>query len=256
MIKVWRSSLLGEKGIHSFFTMRLGGVSSPPYESLNLGMTTGDTPGKVQENRRIVEKEEGIKLSALAWQVHGDRVLALKQGTPIPKEPDLPKADAIVSDISGLSLAIFFADCVPVYLWDIRKRAGGLIHAGWRSTLREVVCRAIESMEENFNSKPADLIAAIGPSIGPCCFEVKSDVWEPFQSKFGKKVLAQKEERIYVDLWEANFQILLKKGVDAQRIDRANLCTSCSADLFFSHRRDKGKTGRMAGVLQLPDKNY
>ena len=235
--------------------MRLGGVSEPPYDSLNLGLTTGDSAENVRKNREIVEAEQKVELFSLAWQVHGNHVLALRKGDVIPKEPDLPEADAIISDIPELSLAMFFADCVPIFLWDPVHWAGGLVHAGWRSTLQDILNRSLESMKTVFNSNLSDLTACIGPSIGPCCFEVQSDVWEPFQRKFGKKVLVQKEERIHLDLWECNFQTLLKKGVNASKIDRADLCTSCSSVFFFSHRRDKGKTGRMAGVIQIPGKN-
>ncbi len=251
-LSVWSSSLLSHSGPLHFFTRRTGGVSLPPFHTLNLGLTTQDEPQNVRNNRKRIEEKFGLLLRALALQVHGGEVLVLKSAGELPSENALPKADAIVSSAPGISLAMFFADCVPLYLWDPVKKAGGLAHAGWRSTILDIGPHAIESLQQEFGTSLEDIQVAIGPSIGPCCFQVGPEVAEEFREKFGDEVIEKKDGQFYVDLWKSNKLALLKKGVKGGNIELAGECTSCRSDLYFSYRRDKGKTGRMAGVIQVP----
>lgn len=251
-IRVWTSRLLSQAVPVHFFTARLGGISPAPFDSLNLGLTTRDRIENVEENRRRVEEQFGARLSALAWQVHGDQVLVLKRGEDRPDESSLPNADAIVSSVPALPIAMFFADCLPLYFWDPVSKAGGMAHAGWRSTMLDIGPKTVETLGREFGSRAEELLVAFGPSIGPCCFQVGPDVEGPFHEKFGAGVVRKSEGKTTVDLWEANRLALLKKGVKGGNMEVAGECTSCQRQLYFSYRRDKGETGRMAGVIKLP----
>lgn len=252
MLQVWSSPLLAKSHLLHFFTTRKGGASKPPYDSLNLGFSSGDLRENVLENRRRVDVEFGVKLRSLAKQVHGDRVLILRKGDPIADESNLPEADAIVGNAPGLSIAMFFADCLPIYFWDPESGAGGLAHAGWRSTIADIGPKTVDTLAAAFGSRPENLRVALGPSIGPCCFEVKSDVEAQFVSKFGEAVSEKRDGKIYVDLWKANASALAAKGVRPEHLEIAGMCTASAPEQFYSYRRDKGVTGRMAGLIKLP----
>lgn len=244
----WSSELLSNLGLQNFFTHRNGGVSPAPYDSLNLGMTTKDDPSNVLKNREKVKEATGISLRSVAWQVHGGDVLTIRHGDPIPIEPKLPNADAIVTDRPGFSMAMFFADCLAVFIWDPVERVAGLAHAGWRSTILDIVGNTIQKMEREFDCKAENIRAAIGPSIGPCCFEVGRDVADQFDRPF----VLQREDKLFVDLWSANKAGLLARGVNGGHIEMAGECTYCRKDDYFSYRRDHGITGRMAGAVCIP----
>lgn len=247
----WSSRFLAKSGVLHFFTARAGGVSPPPYDSLNLGFSSQDEAANVAANRKRVQARFHVELRSLAVQVHGNAVLALKPEDSLPDPGHLPEADAILSNRPGLTIPMFFADCLPVFLWDPLCKAGGLAHAGWRSTLQDVGPLSVDVLCDQFGCKPENLLAAFGPSIGPCCFEVGPEVADPFQRKFGKEVVFQKNKKLFVDLWKANHHALMKKGVNGGNMELAGECTFCRRDLYFSYRRDKGKTGRMAGALKI-----
>jgi len=245
----YRSSLLEESSVeHAFFT-RLGGVSTGPFGSLNVGGTVGDDPSHVDENLRRV-------LGALRWQasrvvsgfqVHGERIhrVEAKDAGRV-----IPATDALVSDVPGLLLLGRYADCVPVALWDPVRQVVGLAHAGWRGSVRRIAAKTVAAMAELFGSHPQDLRAAIGPSIGPCCFEVGDEVLQAFDDAFpgnAADVIDRPGHR--VDLWRANASQLAQSGV--QKVDVAELCTSCQVDRFYSHRREHGATGRFAVVIGI-----
>jgi polyphenol oxidase len=233
---------------HAFFT-RLGGVSAVPYASLNVGGTVGDDPVHVDENLRRV-------LGALQWQesqvisgfqVHGERVHRV-----VPEDAGrvIPATDALVSDVPGLLLLGRYADCVPVILWDPMHEVVGLAHAGWRGTIRRIASKTVVAMAQHFGSRPQDLRVAIGPSIGPCCFEVGDEVLQAFREAFpanASEVIDRSGH--HVDLWRANAVQLEQSGVG--EIDVAGLCTSCHVDRFYSHRREHGTTGRFAVAIGL-----
>src|ERR1700687_2906144 len=212
-ISEWSSRLLSNTGPLHFFTHRTGGVSLPPFDSLNLGLGTQDEASRVHKNREIVERRFHLPLRALARQVHKDQDLVLRRGTPLPKEAVLPAADAIVTDVPGLALAMFFADCLPIFFWDPVRHAAGLAHAGWRSTILDIGPLTVDALSKAFGSQPEDLQTALGPSIGPCCFEVGPDVADKFRKKFGLDIIQEKNSGLYVDLWKSNQSALEKKGV-------------------------------------------
>lgn len=218
---------------------------------MNLGLTTKDNPDRVLENRRRVEKEFNLTLQSLAGQVHGNEVLVIRSEKQIAAHDSLPNADSIISNLPGLTIAMFFADCLPVYFWDPVTRSAGLAHAGWRGTLAGVSSGTVAALQREFQVNPKNLRVAIGPSIGPCCFEVLEDVALDFQSRFENEVVLQKENRYRINLWKANMIQLREKGVEALNIEMAGKCTSCQPELYYSYRRDKGETGRMAGVIKL-----
>jgi len=251
-IPVWSSKLLAQKNVLAFFTTRHGGVSPAPFDTLNLGYSSKDEPDHVTANRKRVEAAYEVDLRSLAIQVHGSDVLVIQSGEKFPADP-LPEADAILSNIPGLTIPVFFADCLPIFIWDPIHKAGGVIHAGWRSTVKEVGPLSIDAMQKSFGSNPKDLLVAFGPSIGPCCFEVGLDVAEQFQKRFGNDAVRRDGTRTYVDLWKSNQAALLEKGVMGGNMELAGECTSCRVDRYFSYRRDKTKTGRMAGVLKIPN---
>lgn len=222
------------------FSTRVGGVSDGPYESLNLGILTADDPERVVENRRRLTEEVGIDpdRTRMAWQRHGAEVLkASAEGILAPGTRHEP-CDGFWSDEQGQGMMLLTADCLPVAV----ARANGdnpalaVLHVGWRGLLEGIV----ESGVAALGGGP--LAAAIGPGIGPCCYEVGPDVAEPFAERFGSEVLGDGK----LDLWRATELALTEAGAGA--VERTDLCTFCHPELFFSHRRDRGTTGRQ-GVI-------
>ena len=221
------------------FTTRRGGVSTGPYESLNLGILTDDDPVKVTENRRRAAAEAGVdpERVAMGWQVHGTEVLQWDEPPPDrvyaqPGGKDLPKADGHLTRTPGLGLLVLVADCYPVALSDGEQVA--MLHCGWRPLAGGIVERALE----RFERVPA---AAVGPGIGGCCYEVGEEVSAAFAGIEGAV------SGRMLDLRRVIAAKLADAGVEGvQHVDR---CTSCEPDLYFSHRRDAGVTGRQAGIV-------
>ena len=235
------------------FTTRAGGVSVAPFDTLNLGTTTRDEAACVEENRRRMSAAFGHALGASIRLEHGCRVVRVDAGESVA---DKPCADAVITCARHLPVAIYYADCVPVILVDPRRRALALVHAGWRGTMVEVSVRAVEAMQEAFGTDPADLLGGIGSSIGPCCFEVGPDVKDVVCARFPQwqesLVSVDKDLNTRVDLWNLNLLQLEHAGVPRRNIAISRLCTACRDDLFFSYRRDRGQTGRLAMLAVLP----
>jgi len=238
-MRILESPLLA--GFPHGFTTRDGGVSEPPWDRLNLGGFVGDDPERVAENWRRLERATGLAFARVK-QVHGARVVRAGRATPPVEE-----ADGILSDAVGVAACVSVADCVPVLLADPESGAVAAVHAGWRGTLSRAAAHGIVALREL--GAPADrLIAAIGPSIGPCCYDVSRDLADRFREEFGAEV-ASGGERPRLDLWRANARVLAEAGVRPDRIDVLRRCTSCERDLFFSHRRDAGRTGRQMAYI-------
>ena len=221
------------------FSSRVGGVSTGPYESLNLGIYTDDEPEHVIENRRRLADAAGIdpERTRMAWQRHGADVRrASPEGILTPGTLHSP-CDGWWSDEPGQGMMLVTADCLPVAIARRNGRPGlAVLHVGWRGLLEGIVANGAAALGEGA------LAAAIGPGIGPCCYEVGRDVAEPFEATFGPEVLADGR----LDLWRATEVALERAGV--AEIERTDLCTFCNPQLFFSHRRDRGTTGRQ-GVI-------
>src|SRR5690349_7552908 len=258
--------------IHGFST-KPGGVSDQNGERvLNLGFTEWDTKDNVLENRRRFQSVLGatdLQLVSLK-QIHSD-VIHLFDSVPA----EACRGDASVTNRPGLLLGVQTADCVPILLVDAKKRAIASIHAGWRGTLQRIVVKAIGQMQMHFKSKPADLFAAIGPSIGGCCYEVGTEVATQFLSQFAEAPEWFDEFRtgdepnpiqwlnmmppghqpppknVLLDLRKANRAQLLNAGLREQNILLSDLCTACRRDLLFSYRKEAGTTGRLMSVIGL-----
>jgi polyphenol oxidase len=224
------------------FSSRLGGVSQGPYESLNLGILTEDEPERVVENRRLLCGSVGVdpETATMAWQAHGAKVLrADGRGIVRPGTP-LERCDGLWTDERERGLMLLTADCLPVGLARVNGRPGvAALHVGWRGLLGGIVEAGVEALGGG------PLRAAIGPGIGPCCFEVGEEVAEPFRARFGADILVGKN----LDLVEATERALRAAGCES--VERVDLCTSCEEELLFSHRRDQGVTGRQGIVAAL-----
>lgn len=234
------------------FTRR-GGVSPAPWDSLNVGATVGDDLARVRENRvRSFAAMDRAPHSLFdAWLVHSaDAVFA---DAPRPPEVGPQKADIIFTDQPAVTLYMRFADCVPILMYDPRKAVVGLAHAGWLGTVRGAASAAVRAMKEKYGSKPADIRAAVGPSIGPDHYEVGPKVVAQVNAAFGgdsRRLIESRDGKTYFDLWAANRTQLERSGVE--QIEVAGLCTACHLDDWFSHRAEQGKTGRFGALIALP----
>ncbi|CAB1128478.1 Polyphenol oxidase [Candidatus Hydrogenisulfobacillus filiaventi] len=237
--------------VRAWFGTRLGGVSPPPFDTLNVSYAVRDLPEAVQENRRRLLAAGGRQLQDQvgADQVHQDRVVWVgeaEQGTAVPH------CDGLLTDRPGVVLAMGFADCVPIFLVHPPSGTVGLVHAGWRGTRLGIAARAVAALAAH-GIDPAGLVAGIGPSIGPCCYEVGEEVYRAVAGTAGDPGVGRPVpgtvDRYRLDLWEANRRILVAAGVRPEAVDVARLCTACEARWFFSHRRDAGRTGRMGGYI-------
>lgn len=236
--------------IHGFFT-RAGGVSPAPWTSLNHGGTTGDARANVIENRKRMFDVFGLPVESIfdSWQVHGRDVICTEQ--PRPLDAPHQKADAILTDRKEITLVMRFADCVPILLFDPVHNVTGIVHAGWMGTVQRASMAAIEAMQGRYGSRPEDLLAGIGPSICVEHYEISRghEVIEAVRHSFGSDaegLLWRNNGATHLDLWKANQLILEQCGV--RQIEQARICTACHVEDWYSHRAEKGKTGRY-GVL-------
>ncbi|MDI3316396.1 MAG: peptidoglycan editing factor PgeF [Bacillota bacterium] len=246
-----RASALEAEGATAAFSTRLGGVSGGPYASLNLGRSSGDRPEAVEENRRrwLAALGGGWRPSWL-WQVHGRRVVEAAETDGAAA--GLPQADAQWSGRRGLLLSIQVADCVPV-LVAMPSAAGllvGAAHAGWRGTAARVATALVARLREA-GGLPEEGLAAIGPSIGPCCYEVGEEVFDALEAAYpGAPLRVPAAGRDHADLWEANRRALVEAGLREEAVHVAGLCTRCHPELFYSYRGE-GRTGRMVAAIGL-----
>lgn len=239
---------------HAFCT-RLGGTSPAPFASLNVSVRRGDRPENVRRNREIISKAFGFTPDRLilAHQVHGDdfHILAAPEGLPLN---NMLEGDGFVTDRPGLALCVKTADCVPVLLVDGKRKIVAAVHAGWRGTVLGIAGKAVRIFQERFAAAPEDLWAAIGPSIGPCCYEVDEKVRREFGNiQKGKSPLkaTTKQDRWMLDLVLANRLQLEAAGIPAVQISAVGVCTSCRRDSFFSHRGEGEITGRQLNFIMI-----
>lgn len=242
---------------------RLGGVSAPPFESLNLGLRVGDDPEKVVENRQRLFDAFGMSLERSVWckQIHADGVAVVgadDAGRGSTEEDSIVEdADALITDVPGLSLCVTLADCVPVVIFDPKRSVIGLAHAGWGGTVSRISSRTAEVMRARFGSDPSAMVAAIGPSIGQSGYEVGKDVIEKARTAFGDRaaeLLAPAPEgKALFDLWAANRIDLEEAGVPSAQIEVSEVATELNLDEFYSHRHEGGRTGRFITLARLCD---
>lgn len=268
--------------VHGFST-RVGGVSKPyGKNSLNLGFTKEDTRAAVEKNRAIFEKVIGAADKrgkpwpmATLKQVHSDVIYRVGSAKDCAKPCT---GDGLITNVPGLLLAVQTADCLPVLLVDPQKKAVGAFHAGWRGTFKRIVEKGVGAMQQHFGSDPKKIMAAIGPGIHSCCYEVGRELraqfepqfsyakdlfvevsdYDPIREKYPMLFLTARAPghsdlgpQIHLDLVEANRRQLIDAGIPAKNITASELCTSCRTDVLFSHRKEGGKTGRMMGAVGI-----
>jgi YfiH family protein len=244
----------GWEGARGIFTTRKGGVSRAPFDSLNLGSGSGDSPGDVHRNRELLADALGLPAGAIktVHQVHGSDVHVLRDADET--RPD-EGYDAIVTDIRGAAVGVLTADCVPVLLYDPRARAVAAVHAGWSGTVKAIAGMAVQEMSASYGTRPQDVLASIGPSIGPCCYEVDEKVVGPLRESlvgwWPDLVAPTKDGRWLFDLWKANRLMLVLAGVKPENISVFSACTACNQDKFYSHRKSGGRAGRMMAIAIL-----
>lgn len=254
--------LLEKTGVvkHGFST-RLGGISSGCFSSLNLSFSRGDDPECVRENFRKIADAIGVSCEDMVFsqQTHTTNVRTVTEedrGAGIVKDRAYTDVDGLVTNIPGLCLVTFYADCVPLYLVDPVQKVIGLSHSGWRGTVGKIGRVTIERMVEEFGSRPSDLVAAVGPSICQDCYEVSEDVIDQFREAFDQSIWQQlfyrkKNGKYQLNLWKANQQIFLEAGIPEDQIAVTNVCTHCNSDILYSHRTMGEQRGNLAAFLAL-----
>ena len=246
-------------GVVHGFSSRLGGVSEGMWASLNLGVSQGDDPDHVRENYRRFFAAIGAsgKRLAMSNQVHGAAVRTVTTADlhDDPYGKAGYEADGLMTDLPGVALRVSAADCIPVLFYDPVRRCVAAVHAGWRGTASGIVTAAVDRMKNVYGSRPGDILAAIGPGIGPDCFETHEDVPNAMTSALGTGVLRhiriKENGKFAVDLKAINAMRLEMAGLDPEHIAVSSLCTSCNPDKFWSHRRLGTNRGSMAAVIQL-----
>ncbi|UCD94799.1 MAG: peptidoglycan editing factor PgeF [Candidatus Zixiibacteriota bacterium] len=259
-VKLWHFENLSEFGnIVHFVSTRKGGYSAAPYDSFNLALSSGDNPLRVIQNRELLASVLGFTADSIltSWQAHGDRVrIITKQSIEsdashqrIPKEA----ADAMITNVPNICLMNLTADCAPVLCFDPEEKVIGIAHAGWRGTVKAVTANLINSFKEKLGCLPENIIAGIGPSIGPCCYEVGPEVIEEVEKNLGEGLISEvsSDGKGYFDLREANRRQLIETGVSEKNIEIADKCTHCYPDLFFSYRHHGKKSGRIGAGIML-----
>lgn len=234
-------------GIAHAVSTRAGGVSQGRCESLNVSYSVRDVDENVDENLRRVAQSVGARRADLfdAYQVHGRSVTVVE-----PETEPRPKCDVLVTRSPEKTLMLRYADCTPVLLADPKQRVVAAVHAGWRGSAVRAAGAAVEALHARFCSRPGDIVAGIGPAIGPCCYTVGQDVYAAFADRPGLFCASSGERRL--DLWEANRQALIEAGVAAEQIEVAGICTRCHSECFFSHRANGGQlAGRFAALIRL-----
>ena len=254
-------NLSKQRGVDHFVSTRIGGLSPPPYESLNLGFHVEDNAKTVLKNRERLAAKIGIPLSdfTIARQVHSGTVTivteAMRGYGAADHDTAVEATDAMITDVPRLCLTVLAADCVLVLFFDPQKRVVAAVHAGWQGTVKLAAQKTAEILKQKFNCNPTELLVGIGPSIGPCHYEVGPEVIAQVEDTFGSTDGYINNEtpdgKGYFNLWEANKRQVIEVGVPAQNIEVAQICTYCNAHLFFSERHQKGRTGRFGAGIML-----
>lgn len=250
---------LEETGVvEHLFTTRTGGVSSGIYSTMNLSFSRGDDPECVRENYRRIGEVLGTDPEHMvaSKQTHTTNIRLVTEadlGNGITGPSAYDDVDGLATDIPGIALVTFYADCVPLYFVDPVKKAIGLAHSGWRGTVAGMGACMVQFMREHFHSDPKDLIVAIGPSICVDCYEVSEEVAEQFREEFPEDVLqpGKADGKYQLDLWKANESILLKAGIRLEHLTVTDVCTCHNPEYLFSHRASHGQRGNLAAFLML-----
>ena len=243
------------------FTTREGGVSQEIFRSLNLSFTRGDRDEDVMENYKILASAMGVELDRFVFadQTHTTNVRVVTEtdaGKGLMKPMDYQDVDGLITNVPGLVLSTFFADCTPLYFVDPVHKAIGMSHSGWRGTVGRMGKVTLDAMAEAYGTKPEDVLCAIGPSICQDCYEVSEDVIKKFRENYDEnlwpEIFYQKENGKYqLNLWKANESVFLESGILPEHIAVTNVCTHCNPDILFSHRTTGNERGTLSAFLAL-----
>ncbi|MBE5990264.1 MAG: peptidoglycan editing factor PgeF [Paenibacillaceae bacterium] len=245
------------------FSTKFGGVSQGKFATLNFTFTRGDNPDHVMENYRRMAAVLGVdeKRMVLSYQTHTTNIRLVTEedaGKGIVKERDYKDIDGLITNVPGITLVTFFADCVPLYFLDPVHKAIGLSHSGWRGTVSRMGAVTIDKMKEAYGTRAEDLLVCIGPSICGDCYEVGEEVALEFKKAFAKEnwnqILREKDNgKFLLDLWKANEILLKEAGVKPEHIQTTDICTHCNSDYLFSHRTCGNERGNLAAFLSLKE---
>lgn len=244
--------------INHAFSTRLGGVSEGEFTSMNMAFNRGDNPESVTENYKRICKSSGFDFDSLTASAQDHNtfvrdVTSENKGVGIYKPRDLQSVDALVTNEKGVTLVTYYADCTPLFFVDTKKKAIGLAHAGWRGTVGRIGEKVVNKMTELYGTNPADLVAAIGPAISVCCYEVDKPCADNFYAlsdlDSSRFVFPKENGKYMIDLLETNRQILVAAGVKNENITVSDVCTNCNSELLWSHRATKGKRGTMSAFM-------
>lgn len=244
--------------INHAFSTRLGGVSEGEFTSMNMAFNRGDNPESVTENYKRICKSAGFDFDSLtaSAQDHNTFVRAVtseNKGVGIYKPRDLHSVDALITNEKGVTLVTYYADCTPLFFVDTKQKAIGLAHAGWRGTVGRIGEKVVKKMTELYGTNPADIVAAIGPAISVCCYEVDKPCADNFYAlsdlDSSRFVFPKENGKYMIDLLETNRQILVAAGVKNENITVSDVCTNCNSELLWSHRATKGKRGTMSAFM-------
>ena len=244
------------------FSTRLGGVSKGIFSSMNLSFNRGDERTAVHENYRRIAKALDVNVMKMVAsdQTHTTNVRLVTEedcAKGILREKDYRDVDGLITNIPGITLVTFYADCVPLFFLDPVHKAIGLSHSGWRGTVHKMGKVTLEEMKKHFGTDPKDVIAGIGPSICQDCYEVSEDVAMEFAAVFPKNEIlkegkiSEEGQKYQLNLWRANELVLLEAGIKSEHISYPGICTCCNPDFLFSHRASKGKRGNLGAFLTL-----
>ncbi len=268
-LEPWR----GYREITAGFTARQGGAGKPPYESFNCAFHVGDDPDDVLSNRRMLAESLGFSLDAWTCgeQTHGKHIEVVTEADrgrgSRTRASAFQSTDGLLTNVPGVLLTSFYADCVPLYFYDPVERVAGLAHAGWKGTVAEIAGAMVSKMTEVYGSKPQHVLAAIGPSIGECCYEVDDYVMNhvlQLEETLALTTSSGREQDLYskslsddsksmLNLKELNQRIMIKAGILPTHIECTTWCTSCNTEMFFSYRKEQGITGRMTSWIGIKE---
>lgn len=233
-------------------SQRIGGVSPPPFKSLNLSTHVCDDWNNVTRNQQKLSQQTGIQTLKYCQQIHSDKVIDADQITHsywngIGTEESSPTGDALISKTNDTTLGVFTADCIPIFILDVITPSIAIVHAGWRGTIAQIVIKTLEKMKEDYGTNADNCLIHLGPSIQKCCYEVGSDLLSKFCQKFGDSVVYGN----HLCLQTANVNQLIDYSVPDTSISISPFCTSCNLNRFYSYRVEGEKTGRMLSYIHL-----
>ena len=255
-------SLEAQKDFVHGFSSRIGGVSEREFAQMNLSFSRGDDSSHVMENYRRIAAAVGFDDRSIvcSHQTHTNHVRMVTAedcGKGYLRDRDYKDVDGLVTNVPGVVLTTFYADCVPLYFIDPVHRAAGLSHSGWRGTISDIAGETVKMMQKNYGTDPEDICAAIGPSICQDCYEVSEDVIDQFREAYPEKLWmglfrkGEREGKYQLNLWEACRQNMLRAGIRPEHIEVTDLCTCCNPEILFSHRASCGKRGNLAAFLGI-----